>query len=109
MGHFDNNLPVLENSEPEEDLPSCSPRVYISNEEGALLSAMRNLREQSIELRKELENIDARRTGADGGQTPGIAGPVERPRPAQGAGIHPQDDYSRPFTTKSPDRVRSCQ
>ena len=56
MGHFDHFLPVVDNPEPEEELPSCSPKVYISNEEGALLSAMRDLREQSVKLRESLEN-----------------------------------------------------
>lgn len=56
MGHFDHLLPVVENPDPEEEPPSCSPKVYISNEEGALLTAMRSLREQSLQLRKELED-----------------------------------------------------
>ena len=54
MGHFDHNLPVLENPEPEEDLPSCSPKVYVSNEEAAVLASMRSLRERSKELRRLL-------------------------------------------------------
>ena len=56
MGDFDNNLPVLENPDSEEDLPSCDPKVYVSNEEGALLAAMRDLRDRSLELRKTLES-----------------------------------------------------
>ncbi len=56
MGDFDNELPVLNNPDPEEDVTSCDPKVYISNEEGALLAAMRDLRERSLELRKTLED-----------------------------------------------------
>ena len=66
MGHFDRNLPVLENPEPEENLPSCSPKIYVSNEEAAVLAAMRNLRERSMDLRRELKK-----------STPGARTPLE--------------------------------
>jgi len=35
-----------------EDGPSCGPKVYVSNEEAALLNAMRGLRERGLELRR---------------------------------------------------------
>jgi hypothetical protein len=63
MGHFDHHLPVLQTDENVDELPSCSPSVYISNEEEALLTAMRKLREHSAELNRELREAgDDRRS-----------------------------------------------
>ena len=53
-------LPVLQ-ADSDEDAPSCSPTVFVSNEEAALLSEMRSLRERSIELRAELRTADRTR------------------------------------------------
>jgi hypothetical protein len=47
------HLPVIEN-EFDQDEASCSPKIYVSNEEAALLDAMRSLREQSKKLKKEM-------------------------------------------------------
>ena len=38
--------------------PSCSPKIYVSNEEVALLAEMRELREQSIALKTEARGAD---------------------------------------------------
>jgi hypothetical protein len=35
--------------------PSCGPTAYVSNEEAALLQAMRGLRERGLELRRRLD------------------------------------------------------
>jgi hypothetical protein len=53
-------LPVIQD-ELEEDAPSCSPSIYVSNEEAALLSSMRQLRERSIELKQQLKRADTER------------------------------------------------
>jgi predicted nucleic acid-binding Zn-ribbon protein len=50
-------LPVLQ-SDLDEDAPSCSPKIYVSNEEAALLVEMRRLREQSLELKKAMRGAD---------------------------------------------------
>ena len=47
------HLPVVEN-DLDQGEPSCSPRIYVSNEEATLLAEMRRLREQSMELKKEI-------------------------------------------------------
>jgi hypothetical protein len=61
MSDDTHRLPVIQNDIGEEAAPSCSPSIYISNEETALLMAMRELRRQSAGLKK---NIGAA-TGAD--------------------------------------------
>ena len=50
-------LPVVQ-SDPEEDTPSCSPTIYVSNEEAALLAAMREQRDRSILLKRQLKSAD---------------------------------------------------
>jgi hypothetical protein len=54
------HLPVIEN-ELDQDEASCSPKIYVSNEEVALLDAMRSLREQSKELKKEMRDAEPER------------------------------------------------
>lgn len=51
-------LPVVQN-DLDEGEPSCSPRIYVSNEEAALLTAMRRLREESAELRAQMREADS--------------------------------------------------
>ena len=53
-------LPVVQ-TDLEEGEPSCSPKIYISNEEAALLAGMRRLRERSLELKKEMLSADPNR------------------------------------------------
>jgi len=55
----DRRLPVINDYQQTEDLPSCSPKIYVSNEEAALLAAMRSVRESSLEIRRSLESADA--------------------------------------------------
>lgn len=55
----DRHLPVINDYQLTEDLPSCSPKIYVSNEEAALLAQMRHLRKQSLEIRRSLESADA--------------------------------------------------
>jgi len=43
MANDDRDLPVVQTDLDEEAAPSCSPTIYVSNEEAALLAAMRNL------------------------------------------------------------------
>ena len=45
-------------SDLDEDAPSCSPKIYVSNEEAALLTEMRRLREQSSELKQEIRDAN---------------------------------------------------
>ena len=62
MSNDDRYLPVLENG-PDNPAPACSPKIYVSNEEAALLAAMRRLRERSLELRGTLdETVGEERT-----------------------------------------------
>jgi hypothetical protein len=52
-------LPVIPEYEGEDqELAACSPRIYVSNEEAAVLGAMRTLRERSLELRRALDSAD---------------------------------------------------
>lgn len=55
MSNDDRFLPVLEDG-PADPAPVCSPKIYVSNEEAALLATMRRLRERSLELRRELKD-----------------------------------------------------
>jgi predicted nucleic acid-binding Zn-ribbon protein len=58
MTNGDKQLPVIQ-TDLDEGEPSCSPKIYISNEEAALLAQMRRLREQSMELKRELRSADS--------------------------------------------------
>lgn len=52
-------LPVIQEFEgDDQELAACSPRIYVSNEEAAVLGAMRALRERSLELRRALAAAD---------------------------------------------------
>ncbi len=42
-------------AQPDDGEPSCSPKVYVSNEEKAIAAAMLELRERAVELRRRLE------------------------------------------------------
>ena len=53
----DKHLPVVQ-TDLDEGEPSCSPKIYVSNEEATLLAEMRRLREQSLELKKEMRGAD---------------------------------------------------
>jgi septal ring factor EnvC (AmiA/AmiB activator) len=56
----DRRLPVVQN-DLDEGEPSCSPKIYVSNEEAALLAEMRRLREQSAELKREMRASEPER------------------------------------------------
>jgi hypothetical protein len=56
MSNDEHRLPVINPPAEESDDPSCSPKVYVSNEEAALLAEMRELREASIEVRRRLKS-----------------------------------------------------
>jgi hypothetical protein len=56
----DKDLPVVQTNLDEGE-PSCSPKIYVSNEEAALLAEMRRLREQSLELKKKMRGADPQR------------------------------------------------
>ena len=58
MSNDEQRLPVINPAEEEKEGPSCSPKVYVSNEEAALLAELRDLREASLEVRRRLENAD---------------------------------------------------
>ena len=51
------HLPVVQ-TDVTKDEPSCSPKIYVSNEEAALLADMRHLREQSVKLKKVLRDAE---------------------------------------------------
>jgi hypothetical protein len=51
------HLPVVQN-DLDEGESSCSPKIYVSNEEAALLTEMRHLHEQSVELKKVMRDAD---------------------------------------------------
>ncbi len=60
MADGEKRLPVVQ-ADLGEDEPSCSPKIYVSNEEAALLAEMRALRERSIRVRNELRTADRNR------------------------------------------------
>lgn len=45
----------------DDDAPSCSPTIYVSNEEASLLAAMRELRARALEVRDRLKSADLER------------------------------------------------
>jgi hypothetical protein len=52
-----NRLPIhpRQQGEPADgDQPSCSPKIYVSNEEASLLGELRALRERALALRRRL-------------------------------------------------------
>ena len=53
--HKDQHLPVVQ-QDLDDGEPSCSPKIYVSNEEAALLAEMRRLREQSVELKNTMRD-----------------------------------------------------
>ena len=55
MSNEDRFLPVLDDGL-DDPAPVCSPKIYVSNEEAALLAGMRRLRDQSLELRRQLKD-----------------------------------------------------
>jgi hypothetical protein len=53
----DHELPIVgqdQGSNPSNDLPSCSPEVYVTNEEASLLAAMRAMKGRATEIRERL-------------------------------------------------------
>jgi len=53
------HLPIFDEQPDDEDDGDCSPKVYVSNEEKTILDAMRELRDQAVELRKQLKESDS--------------------------------------------------
>ena len=72
MSNETRHLPVVQD-DLDTDEPSCSPKIYVSNEEAALLTGMRELRERSTALRKEMK-------GADPDKRSGLEAEIERLR-----------------------------
>jgi len=54
------HLPVVQ-SDLVETESSCSPKIYVSNEEAALLAAMRDLRDRSTTIKEEMLNAEPER------------------------------------------------
>jgi hypothetical protein len=52
------HLPIFDDP-PDDDDSSCSPKVYVSNEEKTILDAMRDLREQAVELKRQLKSVES--------------------------------------------------
>jgi len=52
------HLPIFDDP-PDDDDTSCSPKVYVSNEEKTILDAMRGLREQAVELKQQLKSVQS--------------------------------------------------
>lgn len=52
------HLPIFDDP-PADDTSSCSPKIYVSNEEKALLDKMRQLRERATELRRMLKETES--------------------------------------------------
>ncbi len=51
------HLPIFD--DPPDDESSCSPKVYVSNEEKTILDGMRELRDQAVELRSRLKQTES--------------------------------------------------
>ena len=62
MARNDNDLPVIQTDLEEETAPSCSPKIYVSNEESALLDSMRTLRQKSVELKSQMRDSNPKRS-----------------------------------------------
>ena len=58
MSNDERTLPVTSPPASEQDEPSCSPRIYVSNEEAALVAELRELREAALDIRRRLETTD---------------------------------------------------
>jgi hypothetical protein len=56
---IDHSLPVIGTHPIDEETAACPPKIYVSNEEKAILSAMRELRDQAVELRSRLAEVEA--------------------------------------------------
>ena len=50
-------LPVVETASDAEPAV-CSTKAYVSNEELAVLAAMRQIRQRGIEIRRQLDGVD---------------------------------------------------
>lgn len=49
------HLPIFNDQPDADDEASCSPKIYVSNEEKTILAAMRRLRDRAVELRRRLD------------------------------------------------------
>ena len=58
MSNVKKSFPVLNHPIEGSDEPSCSPKIYVSNEEASLLATMRELRELSLDVRRRMETAD---------------------------------------------------
>ena len=56
---FSTHLPIFDDQPDDGDEPSCSPKIYVSNEEKTILSAMRKLRDRAVELRRRLDESES--------------------------------------------------
>ena len=52
------HLPIFDDP-PDDDDSSCSPKVYVSNEEKSILDAIRGLRDQAVELKRQLKSVES--------------------------------------------------
>ena len=52
------HLPIFDD-EADDHESSCSPKIYVSNEEKMLLDTMRQLRDRAVELRSRLKETDS--------------------------------------------------
>jgi hypothetical protein len=57
MSDLKKTLPVIQIDD-QSELASCSPTIYVSAEEAALLTLMRQLRERSAELKAKLKQAE---------------------------------------------------
>ena len=53
------HLPIFDEQPDNKDDASCSPKIYVSNEEKTILDAMRELRDHAVELRKQLKESES--------------------------------------------------
>ncbi len=52
------HLPIFDD-QPADDEAPCSPKIYVSNEEKAILDAMRGLRDKAVDLRRQLKSTES--------------------------------------------------
>jgi hypothetical protein len=60
------HLPIhpLQREQGEDgDVPTCSPKIYVSNEEASLLRDLRAVRERALELRRQMAGATPSRRG----------------------------------------------
>lgn len=55
--------PLQQGQDEDRDVPTCSPKIYVSNEEASLLRELHAVRERAMEIRRQMAVMDPSRRG----------------------------------------------